>query len=322
MLSREKQFLQTMIILLILAICILLFYKPPQNQYMQSSNKIFVIVCDSNFKCPDINTCEFEFVSNYSCLDPDIWNHIAKCIFTKYNLYDAFIIIHPLDTITYLSSAITFMLENLSKTVICSNKLERALQFVKNYSIPEVVICDDQFIYRSCRTKRIKNQFVSNHEKIGKFEDENVVILNNENVLNFPKDNFSILNITSDNKVIVIKMYPGIDKKFIQKAFDEKVKAVILECEQDMKYNLELLYYIEDLVKAGIIVVSNSQSMSTNTISNMDKQSSTLESVGAISCNITTESLLGKLYVILSNIPTKSIQLLKDLIFVNMRGEL
>jgi len=43
---------------------------------------------------------------------------IAEIIEHNYNLYDGFVILSGSDTMSYISSAISFMLENLQKPVI------------------------------------------------------------------------------------------------------------------------------------------------------------------------------------------------------------
>ncbi len=46
------------------------------------------------------------------------WIRIAEDIERNYNFYDAFIILHGTDTMAYTASALSFMLENLSKPII------------------------------------------------------------------------------------------------------------------------------------------------------------------------------------------------------------
>jgi lysophospholipase len=46
------------------------------------------------------------------------WIKIATDIESNYHYYDAFIVLHGTDTMAYTTSALSFMLENLRKTVI------------------------------------------------------------------------------------------------------------------------------------------------------------------------------------------------------------
>lgn len=46
------------------------------------------------------------------------WAKIAQDINTYYAKFDSFVILHGTDTMAYTASALSFMLENLGKTVI------------------------------------------------------------------------------------------------------------------------------------------------------------------------------------------------------------
>jgi L-asparaginase/Glu-tRNA(Gln) amidotransferase subunit D len=62
------------------------------------------------------------------------WNRIATEIELNYPLFDAFVILHGTDTMAYTASALSFMLEDLGKTVvsgICSTRIDNV---VSHYS--------------------------------------------------------------------------------------------------------------------------------------------------------------------------------------------
>jgi L-asparaginase/Glu-tRNA(Gln) amidotransferase subunit D len=48
---------------------------------------------------------------------PD-WIRVATEIELNYSLFDAFVILHGTDTMAYTSSALSFLLEDLGKTVV------------------------------------------------------------------------------------------------------------------------------------------------------------------------------------------------------------
>lgn len=65
------------------------------------------------------------------------WIRIATEIELNYTTFDAFVILHGTDTMSYTSSALSFMLEDLGKTVViptvalsaqnmCSSVLDRS----------------------------------------------------------------------------------------------------------------------------------------------------------------------------------------------------
>lgn len=61
---------------------------------------------------------EYENLIDSSNSDPSDWIRIAKSIEENYRGYDGFVILHGTDTMAYSASALSFMLENLNKTVI------------------------------------------------------------------------------------------------------------------------------------------------------------------------------------------------------------
>ena len=53
-----------------------------------------------------------------SDMNPADWVDIANAIAENYDSYDGFVVLHGTDTMAYTASALSFMLENLSKPVI------------------------------------------------------------------------------------------------------------------------------------------------------------------------------------------------------------
>ena len=51
-------------------------------------------------------------------MNMDDWAKLAKDVYKYYNNFDAFVIVHGTDTMSYTASALSFMLENLGKPVI------------------------------------------------------------------------------------------------------------------------------------------------------------------------------------------------------------
>lgn len=82
------------------------------------------------------------------------WVKIAKTIEENYKKYDAFIVLHGTDTLAYTASALSFMLENLNKTVIITgsqipilelkndavDNLLGSLMVAGHFNIPEVLV--------------------------------------------------------------------------------------------------------------------------------------------------------------------------------------
>ena len=66
----------------------------------------------------EIDVRKFDPPIDSSDMDPMRWAEIVSMISNNYNDYDGFVILHGTDTMAYTSSALSFMLENLTKPVI------------------------------------------------------------------------------------------------------------------------------------------------------------------------------------------------------------
>ena len=65
-----------------------------------------------------IDNVQFTPPIDSSNMDPSHWRDIALAIEERYDQYDGFVVLHGTDTMAFTASALSFMLENLSKPVI------------------------------------------------------------------------------------------------------------------------------------------------------------------------------------------------------------
>jgi L-asparaginase/Glu-tRNA(Gln) amidotransferase subunit D len=150
---------------------------------------------------------------NYSIIEmngsndvsPKDWNDLSELIVSNYNDYDAFVILHTPDTLAYTASALSFMLENLTKTVVISPNMILATRLASKHRIPEVVVIDND-ILRGCRTKLLRSSFVSPF--FPPLGDTTELQLNKELILPPPTEPFRVLPINPNKKIIdIIKVW-------------------------------------------------------------------------------------------------------------------
>ena len=112
---------------------------------------------------------EFKTPIDSSNLIPSDLVKIASKIEENYDNFDSFIIIHGTDTMSYSASALSFMLENLGKTVILTgsqippgeirndafDNLMGSLIIAGHFVIPEVCIFFRDRLLRGNRSKKI-----------------------------------------------------------------------------------------------------------------------------------------------------------------------
>lgn len=65
-----------------------------------------------------ISSYQFNPPIDSSDMEPSLWAKLVKIIEYNYENFDGFVILHGTDTMAYTASALSFMLENLSKPVI------------------------------------------------------------------------------------------------------------------------------------------------------------------------------------------------------------
>src|SRR3954470_8030004 len=71
----------------------------------------------SRFKLT-LHSVSFKKPIDSSNMHPRVWVELAEIIQKNYTKYDGFVVLHGSDTMAYTASALSFMLENLSKPVI------------------------------------------------------------------------------------------------------------------------------------------------------------------------------------------------------------
>ena len=65
-----------------------------------------------------ISTYQFSPPIDSSDMSPALWIELAHVISDRYNDFDGFVVLHGTDTMSFTASALSYMLENLSKPVI------------------------------------------------------------------------------------------------------------------------------------------------------------------------------------------------------------
>src|ERR1700712_5748880 len=192
----------------------------------------------------------FEHIIDSSNMNPDIWSEIAGLIKANYDNVDGFVILHGSDTMAFTASALSFMLENLSKPVIftgsqlpisairtdAKENLMTAIEIAKakkheRSRVPEVCIYFDYKLFRGNRS------FKYNSSKFEAFRSPNCPILAESGVhLRFsandirkPADAPLIMHKQLVNEVAVLKLYPGIHPKVVEATLNADVRGIVME---------------------------------------------------------------------------------------------
>jgi L-asparaginase len=295
----------------------------------------------------DINLSSISFKNpiDSSNMHPRVWIELATIIKENYSKYDGFVILHGSDTMSYTASALSFMLENLSKPVILTGSqlpigiirtdgkenLITAIEIAsaqKNNKpiVSEVCVYFEYKLYRGNRTYKYNSAHFDAFKSPNypALAEAGVDIQYNELALLKPSKKALSVHLKLENDIAVLKLFPGLSKKITLAILNTiGVKAVIIESFGAGNASTED-WFIAALKKAidnGVIIYNVTQCSEGKVIQGKYETSSGLKKIGVIGgADITFESAIAKLmYVLGKKSPlAKSKQLLES----NLRGEI
>ncbi|ORX82603.1 asparaginase-domain-containing protein, partial [Anaeromyces robustus] len=268
------------------------------------------------------------------------WVKIATDIEINYYLFDAFIILHGTDTMAFSASALSFMLENLGKTVILTgsqvplsevrndaiDNLLGALTIASHYIIPEVTLFFNQKLFRGNRTKKVDatnfNAFDSPNMKPLVKLGININVSWKDVLRPTEIAKFHVHKNLNQN-VALLRLFPGISYLTVKSFLSSSVEGIILEsygAGNAPDKRKDILQAFKEATEKGIIIVNCTQ-CTKGSVSDIYATGKVLTDAGLISGkDMTTECALAKLsYLLGKNI---SIDAVKQLIKTNLRGEL
>ncbi len=232
----------------------------------------------------NISSVSFDPMIDSSDVEPNFWVKIAETIQQYYDQYDGFVILHGTDTMAYSASAVSFMLENLSKPVIftgsqlplgmlrsdAKENLMNAIEIASAYEdekpvVPEVALFFEDLLMRGNRSMKKSTEYFN------AFASFNYPILakSGVHIKYFPMvihyENevkpFSI-NTHFDSNIAILKLFPGITESLVKSVLGTpNLRAVILESFGAGNAPRAEWFYqrLKAATEAGIVIVNISQ---------------------------------------------------------------
>lgn len=295
-----------------------------------------------------IDSYTFDPLIDSSDVEPSLWISLAGLIEERYDSYDGFVILHGTDTMAYSASALSFMIEGLTKPVIftgsqlpigaprtdgkenliSSVEIAAAKDDEGNAIVPEVCICFDNVLMRGNRTTKI------NSDNFRAFRSENhpplaeagISIRYNQPYILRPASRSTrpIFHKKLDTRVSILKLHPGITPEVVRSILcSPGSRAVIIETygAGNAPSKEWFISLVKEAAGMGKILLNVTQCIAGSVNMDIYATGKTLKLAGvANGYDSTTESALAKLFHLMGKSDDNN-EVRKGLEF-NLRGEI
>ena len=270
----------------------------------------------------DISVCKMEAIDS-SNVTAARWSELAHIIADNYDAHDGFVVLHGTDTMSYTASALSFMLDNLSKPVIFTGsqipmgilrtdgrenlitaiEIAAATDFEGNALVPEVALYFQNRLFRANRTSKHSAEALSAFESrnLAPLAEVGVNIKYDHKVIHRPEYNDAKLSVSDkmNDKVIVVKLFPGLSEASLRAMLAiEGLQGVVLETygtgnAPTAKWFVEAL---SEAITRGISVVNITQCQGGAVAMHLYETGKQLQEIGVIcGYDMTTEAAVTKL---------------------------
>ncbi|MCF0175104.1 MAG: asparaginase [Bacteroidales bacterium] len=262
-----------------------------------------------------------------SDVETGLWVSLVELIKENYDKYDGFVILHGTDTMAYTASAVSFMLENLSKAVVFTGSqlpigvprtdgrenLISAIEIASAHDenghsiVPEVSIFFAGTLVRANRATKI------NAEEFSAFRSYNypplatagVKIRYNHPAIHSVYDWGYGLEVSTklDTRVSILKIHPAITESVARNVLlAEGCRAVIIETYGSGNAPSKgwFISLVQEAIAKGKIIVNKTQCLGGSVDMNIYEGGRLLLASGVVSAgDTTTEATLAKLFYLM-----------------------
>ena len=294
-----------------------------------------------------IDTHQFNPPIDSSDMSPQLWTDLSHVIADNYDQYDGFVVLHGTDTMAYTASALSYMLENLTKPVIftgsqlpigqlrtdgkenliTSIEIAAAKDEKGHARVPEVGIYFNGHLLRGNRTTK------QSADEFNAFESFNFphlvdagvnITYHEERILKPDWSKPMTPHFRLDNNVIIFSLFPGIREDLIRHIIHTpNLKAIVMRTfgSGNAPQRPWLLNALKEGTKHGKVIVNISQCMQGMVEMGRYDTGFQLKEAGVVSgYDSTVESAVTKLMFLQShyNDPEK----VRDMMNRSIRGEI
>lgn len=268
------------------------------------------------------------------------WNRIASDIAKAYDAFDGFVVFHGTDTMAYTASALSFMLESLTKPVIITgsqiplsevrndaiDNIITSLWLCAHAPIHEVCVYFNQNLLRGNRTQKIST------EQFKAFDSPNFphlatigidIALHRRLLRPVPTEPFHLQTI-HPQCIANIRLFPGFINDILVYLLQQPLKGLVLEtygAGNAPSHDSQFLNLLTEASRRGVVIVNCTQCQHGRVEMNQYETGHALQQAGLISGHdMTLEAAHCKLLYLLSKHADTT--LVKTLMETDLCGEL
>lgn len=294
-----------------------------------------------------ISTYQFAPPIDSSDMSPQLWIELAHIIADNYDNYDGFVVLHGTDTMAYTASALSYMLENLTKPVIftgsqlpigqlrtdgkenliTSIEIAAARNKKGKTMVPEVGIYFNGHLLRGNRTTKQSADEFNAFESFNypHLVDAGVNITYHEDLICKPDFTKSMTpHFTFDNNVIILSLFPGIREDIIRHVIaTPTLRSIVMRTygSGNAPQSPWLINALKEAAHRGLVVVNISQCMQGKVEMGRYDTGYQLKEAGVISgYDSTVESAVTKLMFLQAQF--KDSELVRQYMRQSIRGEI